>query len=251
MSQNLFYNKIKQFKNTLLTSIEKDFYLTKKELEINFKKELDLAFKNQKKFSGVFKKVFYKRMLMPGHHKNPIRNRADNFLKIFRILEKKKRFYNIVETGCMRSDHGVFAFGDDGASTLIFDLFVNFYNGSVFSVDINKKNVFHAKKLVSNKTKIYKMDSVKFLWNLPKKFPIDLLYLDSFDLDLNNPHPSSLHHIKELCAVIKNLNNTIIVVDDHKVSSNQISSKGAYVKDFMLNIGAKLLFENYQIGFRL
>ena len=39
--------------------------------------------------------------------------------------------------------------------------------------------------------------------------------------------------------------------DDHKVSSDQKSSKGAYVKDFMLNIGAKLLFENYQIGFRL
>jgi hypothetical protein len=151
----------------------------------------------------------------------------------------------------MRKDHGILSFGDDGASTFIFDLFVNSYNGCVLSVDINKKNVKDAKEIVSNKTKIFQMDSVKFLWNLPKNYSIDLLYLDSFDLELDNPHPSSLHHLKELCAVIKNLKNTIIVIDDHKVSSNQKISKGAYVKDFMLQIGAKLLFENYQIGFRL
>jgi hypothetical protein len=45
-------------------------------------------------------------MLTPGHHLNPIRNRADNFFKVFALLEKKnKKFYNIIETGCMRKDH--------------------------------------------------------------------------------------------------------------------------------------------------
>ena len=245
-------NKITSFKKVFFSQEEINFYRKKKELEETLKNDIDIAFKKQKKFSEVFKKVFYERMLMPGHHLNPIRNRADNFFKVFALLKKKnKKFYNIIETGCMRKDHGTLSFGDDGASTFIFDLFVNFYNGCVLSVDINKKNVKDAKEIVSNKTKVFQMDSVKFLWNLPKNFSIDLLYLDSFDLELDNPHPSSLHHIKELCAVVKNLNNTIIVVDDHKVSSDQKSSKGAYVKDFMLNIGAKLLFENYQIGFRL
>jgi hypothetical protein len=97
------------------------------------------------------------------------------------------------------------------------------------------------------------MDSVEFLWSLPEAYKIDFLYLDSYDIEKDNPHPSQLHHVKELCAVMKNLKkDTIIVVDDHDAFfTNGEIGKGTYVKDFMDNIGATLLFEGYQIGWTL
>ena len=63
---------------------------------------------------------------------NPIRDRATSFLTVFEELDKKedKNFY-IVETGCMRPDHGSMAFGDDGCSTYIFDQFINHYDGEI------------------------------------------------------------------------------------------------------------------------
>ena len=65
---------------------------------------------------------------------------------MFEELDKMdKQDYTIVETGCMRADHGDLAFGDDGASTYIFDDFINYYDGQVISVDICQDNVDYAK----------------------------------------------------------------------------------------------------------
>ena len=205
-----------------------------------------------KKFSDLFKNDFYQKMLTPNGN-NPVRNRADSFLKIFEILElKNKKYFTIIETGCMRSDHGNLCFGDDGCSTYIFDKFVNFYDGSVLSVDISFENCNHARNFVSNKTKIINNDSVDFLWNLNIENDIDFLYLDSFDVSRDNPHPSQLHHIKELCAIISKLKKgCIIVIDDHNAYFDNSSGKSQYVKDFMENIKAKLIFEDYQIGWIL
>lgn len=205
-----------------------------------------------KKFSEVFKEEFYQKMLKP-NGSNPVRNRADSFLKVFEILEsKEKSSFTIIETGCMRSDHGKLCFGDDGCSTYIFDKFINFYDGRVLSVDISAENCEHARSLVSAKTKITNDDSVSFLWNLKYEDEIDFLYLDSFDVSKDNPHPSQLHHIKELCAIISKLKKgCIIVIDDHNAYFDNRSGKSQYIKDFMENIDAKLIFEDYQIGWVL
>ena len=69
--------------------------------------------------------------------------------------------------------------------------------------------------------------------------PIDFLYLDSYDIERDNPHPSQLHHVKELCAVIKHLRKgSIVCVDDHDAffTGGKIG-KGNYVKEFMETIG--------------
>tara|TARA_R110002153_G_C13180015_1_gene485000 strand:- start:179 stop:805 length:627 start_codon:yes stop_codon:yes gene_type:complete len=206
------------------------------------------------KFSKVFKDLYYQKMLTPSHHLNPVRNRADNFLQVFKILESSnKSFFNIIETGTTRRDHGHLSFGDDGASTYIFDQFINFYDGELLSVDINQDNVNYSNSLTSDKTKVFCEDSVKFLWNLPKRQNIDLLYLDSFDIEKENPHPSQLHHIKELCSVIDKLKGgTLIIVDDHDAFfTNGEIGKGTYIKEFIKSIGADIIFENYQIGFKL
>ena len=59
------------------------------------------------KFSEIFREEYYKRMLKHGHPPNPIRDQPTSFLTVFEELDKKedKNFY-IVETGCMRPDHG-------------------------------------------------------------------------------------------------------------------------------------------------
>ena len=75
-----------------------------------------------------------------------------------------------------------------------------------------------------------------------------MVYLDSFDLDLKNPNPSQIHHLKELCAIVKNLqSHTLIVIDDHITSDNM--GKGYLIKEFMSQIGKTPIFENYQLGF--
>ena len=208
-------------------------------------------------FLEYFNENFYRKLLTPAPG-NPVRNRADGFAKIFKLLddialsERSKKFY-IVETGTTRADHGRLSFGDDGAAAYIFDKFINFYDGEVNSVDINPLNVDHCKSIVSQKTKVFCSDSVKFLWSLPEDRKIDFLYLDSFDIFRDTPHPSQLHHIKELCAVMNKLKTgTIIAVDDHDAffTGGKIG-KGNYVKNFMDDIGASLIHEGYQIVWRI
>ena len=204
-------------------------------------------------YSEQFSKKFFARLLKPAGN-NPQRDRASSFTIVFEELDKmKKTDYTIVETGCMRADHGDMAFGDDGASTYIFDDFINYYDGQVISVDICQDNVDHANKKTSDRTTAYCEDSVSFLWDMGLKTKIDFLYLDSYDIERDNPHPSQLHHVKELCAAIKHLRKgSIICVDDHDAffTGGQIG-KGNYVKEFMEAIGAELLYEGYQIVWKL
>jgi hypothetical protein len=200
-------------------------------------------------YSKRFSSKFFAKLLQPAPG-NPIRDRATSFELIFELLDQKEdKNFLIVETGCMRADHGQLAYGDDGASTFIFDDFINYYDGEVYSVDIKPENVAHAQKMVSDKTKVICSDSVKFLWNFPEDKKIDFLYLDSYDVRKDNPHPSQLHHVKELCAVIDKLDEgSIVCIDDHDAffTGGQIG-KGTYVKDFMENIGAECIHEGYQI----
>ena len=204
-------------------------------------------------YSKRFSSKFFAPLLKPAGN-NPQRDRASSFTIVFEELDKmNKEDYTIVETGCMRADHGDLAFGDDGASTYIFDDFINYYDGQVISVDICQANVDYANGLTSNRTTAYCEDSVSFLWNMRLKSSIDFLYLDSYDIERDNPHPSQLHHVKELCAVIRHLRKgSIVCVDDHDAffTGGKIG-KGNYVKEFMDAIGAECIHENYQIIWRM
>jgi hypothetical protein len=102
----------------------------------------------------------------------------------------------IVETGCARQENN---FDGDGMSTIIFDKLVEYHGGDFYSVDINPDNVKFATSHCKN-ANVFCGDSVSFLYNQSKSWvannrKIDLLYLDSYDFDLNNYHPSSLHHV--------------------------------------------------------
>tara|TARA_B100000700_G_scaffold139732_1_gene155808 strand:- start:729 stop:1385 length:657 start_codon:yes stop_codon:yes gene_type:complete len=216
-------------------------------------------------YSKRFSSKFFAKLLQP-EGQNPQRDRASSLSIVFELLDQKedKSNYLIVETGCMRGDHkpvnSPYALGDDGASTYIFDDFINFYDGEVLSVDIKQENVDYADKYTSDRTSVFCQDSVEFLWGLSEKEKIDFLYLDSYDFEADNPIPSQLHHVKELCAVMKNLKKgTIIVVDDH-LNTPEFESlrstfakggKAAFVENFMDSIGAECLHDGYQIVWRL
>lgn len=155
----------------------------------------------------------------------------------------------IVETGCARQEDN---FEGDGMSTTIFDTFVDYHGGEFYSVDINPENVRFAVSK-SKKAKISCSDSVKFLHQQAKVWTsqnrkIDLLYLDSFDFDMSNPHPSSLHHIFELTAIMPCLKEgTMICVDDNFGTIG----KGGYVKEFMDLLGCQREYDGYQWVWKL
>lgn len=194
--------------------------------------------------------------------------RALTFRQIFEFLiNKNKDNYTIVETGCAREDNNWLG---DGQSTLMFDRFVNYYDGQIYTVDLSSEACNYLSKKVSKKTNINCGDSVSFLKQLSnnKYLDIDLLYLDSYDLDWNNSHPSALHHLKELTAIMPILQKgTLIVVNDSfrnvatipTIDSNGkvvqtvirdlgISGKGKYLAEFFQNIGCQIVIEGYQIG---
>ena len=189
-------------------------------------------------------------MLQPAGPTSPVRDRPTSLSLVFELLDEKKvKDFFIVETGCMRErpwsvEHWVMM----GASTYIFDDFINYYDGEVASVDINPDNVLHAQKMVSERTTVYCSDSVEFLWNIPEKRKIDLLYLDSYDFEPENPIPSQKHHLKELTAVMKNLRKGSIIMVDDNVNTPEFEwftkiaqgGKAGFVKEFMKDIGAEL-----------
>lgn len=171
--------------------------------------------------------------------------RNSTFRKMFEhLLSQKEYNFTIVETGTVRMQSN---FNGDGCSTVIFDNFVQVYGGTVYTVDINPDACALARKLTSNNTIVSINDSVSFLARFQEPEKIDLLYLDSFDFDSNNPHPSAFHHIKELTTVWAKLKvGCLIVVDDNFEDG---SGKGTYINDFMRNVGARLAFDEYQLGF--
>lgn len=172
------------------------------------------------------------------------------------VLNNDKEYFTFVETGCA-------AWGTK--STLLWDEFVNFYDGEVISVDLNKKNCDETNELTSDKTHVTHSDSLDFLPTLKKN--IDFLYLDSYDVDLLNPEPSTTHHLKEYNCIKSLLSkNSVVLVDDTPVSPEwidngihnpkyneykktfnpAINGKGSYVNSELEKKNATKILHQYQ-----
>lgn len=184
-------------------------------------------------------------------YRDKMGRRGHGFQVILEKLEEINRdFYTIVETGTLRKEGN---FGGDGQSTLIWDEFVNFYDGMVVSFDIDERACTVSDRVTSDKTFVINEDSIKGLsCNIIGKFGnIDLLYLDSYDVDFSNPLPSSLHHLRELEVVWNSWNShdktygTIIAVDDNKRGKG----KGQLVSEFLEERGYFKFLDDYQIAY--
>jgi hypothetical protein len=116
--------------------------------------------------------------------------RSETFALVFEYLDRLDRPVGIIETGCVRQ---LGNWGGDGGSTLLFDKYAQTHPGSaVQSVDIDPKATQLCRSLVSDRVTVHTADSVSFLGTLadtvqPDSQVLDLLYLDSFDLDKANP----------------------------------------------------------------
>ena len=192
--------------------------------------------------------------------------RQNSLRYVFEHLDRKNRPVFVVETGCVREPGN---WAGDGQSTVLFDRFASEWPGSaMYSVDINPSATALCKTLVSSNTQVHTGDSVSFLRHLAKNPPerfrhLDVLYLDSYDVDFANPHPSALHHMKELVAAATLIGPlTLVVVDDapseakfvltgdsvNLVTKPEISGKGKYVADYAKTIGLEPAFSGYQAG---
>jgi hypothetical protein len=184
---------------------------------------------------------------------------------VFEHLDRKNGPVFIVETGCVRkANHW-----GDGQSTVLFDRFASQWPGSaMYSVDIDANATALCKTLVSSMPQIHTGDSVSFLRHLAKNPPdrfrhLDVLYLDSYDIDFANPHLSALHHMKELVAASSLIDpDTLLVIDDSPlegifiqseknvrfVTQPEISGKGKYIAAYAKTIGLTPVFTGYQAG---
>ena len=198
--------------------------------------------------------------------------REISFKKIFKYLDSLQSPIIIVETGCLRKKDNFL----DGQSTLLFDKYTlsRGENSKVYTVDINPESTKTCKEVVSKNVEITTNDSVRYLNNLSSSFKknqtkVSMFYLDSFDVDWRYPYPSAAHHLKELVAINKILNeDTLVVVDDSPAVGNltqnenesdqtwkvlsspspppTIGGKGFLVHEYASHVGAKLVFSHYQ-----
>jgi hypothetical protein len=194
-------------------------------------------------------------------------HRTEGFRKIFSHLDRFDRPVGIVETGCVRQQNNS---AGDGQSTILFDRYAEFHRGSaVFSVDRDPAAAALCRSLIGERVHIHVGDSLAYLKSLADHPPagleiLDLLYLDSFDVDFDDPLPSAIHHLKELLAIAPLVSSeTLVVVDDspslflgvshegyavQPIRPPRIDGKGRLIAEYAVAIGAERLFAEYQCG---
>jgi hypothetical protein len=163
------------------------------------------------------------------------------FDKIFYELENLKlEKYYICETGCIRS---LSQFDWQGNFTILCNNFLEFYDGMIYTCNIDEKAIELCKNL--SKTKASLMDSIIFLNTLKEINDINLFYLDSLDIDIYNPTPSMDHHYLEFITLIKNRchGNFYLIIDDNISQSIQ---KGYFINKLMRELNIKSIFDAYQ-----
>lgn len=123
----------------------------------------------------------------------------------------------IVETGTS-------AWGVD--STLLFDSYVRHFGGRFDSVDLRALPSDRLRPVVGPSTHLHVGDSVAFLAGLTDEagpHPVDLAYLDSYDLDWADPAPSEAHVVAEWEALREVVGvGALVLIDDTPFDANWV-----------------------------
>jgi hypothetical protein len=155
-------------------------------------------------------------------------------------------------------------------STYLFNEYVKKYGGKFWSVDINRDLVEMHKGNMCPATQLVCDNSVSFFKQWSKKNDeVDVIYLDSYDLDFYNYEPSANHGLSEyysLLPVIKK--NTLLLIDDTPINpywldtrdqlyydmisfydkNKYLPGKGMYVLKEIKKV--EKLMHNYQVLYR-
>ena len=130
-----------------------------------------------------------------------------SLLETIRLLEERSA--TILETGSS-------AWGTN--SSRLFDDYVARFGGELVTVDIRIQPLLHLRRDLSPRSQIVCDDSVRFLRRWVRDNPsrrVDLVYLDSYDLDPGAPTPAAVHGLLELDAIRPALRDgSLLLVDD-------------------------------------
>lgn len=139
-----------------------------------------------------------------------------NRQSISRTLEElNERPAHILETGSS-------AWGTN--SSRLFDCYVRRFGGSFRTIDIRPEAAIALHSDVAPTSQLIVGDSVQGLQWIAEQEPpkFDLVYLDSFDLDANNPIPSMIHGLAEfLWLEDLTKSGTLILIDDTPRNNEQ------------------------------
>jgi hypothetical protein len=131
----------------------------------------------------------------------------------------------IVETGTS-------AWGVD--STLLFDSYVRHFGGRLDSVDLRSLPSDRLRPVVGPSTHLHVGDSVALLSGLEAEAgpgPVDLVYLDSYDLDWADPAPSEAHVVSEWEAMRAGAApGTMVLIDDTPLDVNWVPRQDLVVQ---------------------
>jgi hypothetical protein len=132
----------------------------------------------------------------------------------------------VVETGTMWNGLE----NNQGAFTLIFaDFIKNYTGGKIITVDISNDHMNNCREFTKDFSDVIEYvvsDSVSYLKSLEDNFvrEVDFIFFDSYDINLHEPLPSQIHHLRELLAVYDRLSDTVsLAVDDNLMPGNWIN----------------------------
>ena len=139
----------------------------------------------------------------------------DAFKKIEELMDKKPQ--TIIETGTS-------AWGTE--STRFWDAYIRKYGGELWSVDIRPEPKTRLRLQTSRRTHLVVGDSVEFLKTNNVVNPT-VVFLDSWDVDWNNPKPAAEHGFNEFKTIFPKLQNgALIFIDDTPSDLEYIAETG-------------------------
>ena len=160
--------------------------------------------------------------------------RHEAFATIAELLPEGCR---IIETGTVRQ---IDNWEGDGQSTIVWDTLATNLGGTVTTIDINPIGAELVAELELQATTAIVGDSLDVIPTLTGH--ADLLYLDSFDVDFENPQPAAAHHLSEFTAALNLLApGSLVAVDDNRDDQG----KGSEVAWFLAEHGAVEIVRGY------
>ena len=160
--------------------------------------------------------------------------RHEAFAAIAELLPEGCR---IIETGTVRQ---IDNWEGDGQSTIVWDTLATNLGGTVTTIDINPIGAELVAELELQATTAIVGNSLDVIPTLTGH--ADLLYLDSFDVDFENPLPAAAHHLSELMAALNLLApGSLVAVDDNRDDQG----KGSEVAWFLAEHGAVEIVRGY------
>ncbi len=126
-------------------------------------------------------------------------------------------------------------------STLLFSAYVAAYGGEVVTVDTRLSPARHARKQTSRSVRFVVGDSVEVMsrpWASRYLETADLVYLDSWDVNLSDPLPSAAHGLREFLACADKLKRgAMVLVDDTPQDIHAWGAMTPQVSQFVANWG--------------